>query len=71
MDSINANLAHGPNTRLPAEFYDDKVRSHVDRICVEECFAGYQESTEYRKLGIGGLIGDLTQRMVEHTIGTP
>ncbi|PPJ55223.1 hypothetical protein CBER1_05698 [Cercospora berteroae] len=71
MDSINATLAHGPNTRLPAEFYDDKVRSHVDRICVEEWFAGYQESTEYRKLGIGGLIGDLTQRMVEHTIGTP
>ncbi|USW50037.1 Putative histidine phosphatase superfamily, clade-2, histidine acid phosphatase active [Septoria linicola] len=67
MDSINATLAHGPDTRLPAEFYDETLRANVDRICVEEWFAGYQESTEYRKLGIGGLIGDLTQRMVEHT----
>ena len=71
MDSINATLAHGPDTKLPSEFYDDTVRANIDRICVEEWFAGYQESTEYRKLGIGGLIGDLTQRMVEHTTGVP
>jgi acid phosphatase len=71
MDSINATLAHGPDTKLPNEFYDDTVRAHIDRICVEEWFAGYQESAEYRKLGIGGLIGDLTQRMVEHTTGVP
>jgi acid phosphatase len=38
---------------------------------VEEWFVGYQESSEYRKLGIGGLIGDLTQRMVEHTGNIP
>lgn len=71
MDTINATLGHGPATRLPSEFYDDKVRSHIDRICVEEWFAGYQETNEYRQLGIGGLIGDLTQRMVEHTSGIP
>jgi acid phosphatase len=71
MDSINATLAHGPATKLPSEFYEDEVRSNIDRICVEEWFVGYQESEEYRKLGIGGLIGDLTQRMVESTGGVP
>ncbi|CAK3801989.1 phosphoglycerate mutase [Lecanosticta acicola] len=71
MDTINATLGHGEATRLPAEFYDEKVRQNIDRICVEEWFAGYQESNEYRKLGIGGLVGDLTQRMVEHTSGIP
>ncbi|EMC92295.1 hypothetical protein BAUCODRAFT_284402 [Baudoinia panamericana UAMH 10762] len=65
MDSINATRAHGPATNLPSEFYDPKVLEHVDRICTEEWFVGYQESEEYRKLGIGGLVGDLTQRMVE------
>lgn len=71
MDSINATLAHGLDTKLPAAFYDETVRANIDRICVEEWFAGYQESAEYRKLGIGGLIGDVTQRMVEQTIGVP
>ncbi|KAF7190053.1 putative acid phosphatase SPBC4.06 [Pseudocercospora fuligena] len=71
MDTINATLAHGPATRLPSEFYDETVRANIDRICVEEWFAGYQETNEYRKLGIGGLVGDLTQRMVEHTTGQP
>lgn len=66
MDTINATRAHGPNTRLPNEFYDEKVISNIDRICTEEWFVGYQESNEYRTLGIGGLVGDLTQRMVEH-----
>lgn len=66
MDSINATLAHGPATRLPSEFYDKEVRDTIDKICVEEWFGGYEESLEYRKLGIGGLVGDLTQRMVEH-----
>ncbi|CZT18924.1 related to acid phosphatase [Ramularia collo-cygni] len=66
MDSINATLAHGPATRLPSEFYEQQVRDTIDKICVEEWFGGYEESLEYRKLGIGGLVGDLTQRMVEH-----
>lgn len=66
MDSTNATLAHGKETRLPSEFYDPKVREHVDRICTEEWFIGYQESNEYRKLGIGAAVGDLTQQMVEH-----
>jgi len=31
---------------------------------VEEWFSGYQESREYRALGIGGLMGDVVERMV-------
>lgn len=71
MDTVNATLAHGPATKLPAEFYDAKVRANIDRITTEEWFIGYQESTEYRKLGIGSLVGDLTQRMVEHVNNIP
>lgn len=66
-DTVNATLAHGPDTKLPSEFYDKQFVSNVDRVCTEEWFVGYQESTEYRKLGIGALIGDLVQNMVAST----
>ncbi|KAI1176270.1 histidine acid phosphatase [Nemania sp. FL0916] len=64
MDTINATLAHGPDTRLPKEFYDPKALTIIDKIAVEEWFAGYRESQEYRMLGIGGLLGDVVGRMV-------
>jgi acid phosphatase len=64
MDTINSTLAHGPETRLPKEFYDRKGRAIIDKIGVEEWFSGYQESQEYRALGIGGLMGDVVTRMV-------
>jgi acid phosphatase len=64
MDTINATLAHGPETRLPKEFYDAKSRAIIDKISVEEWFAGYTESIEYRTLGIGALMGDIVSRMV-------
>ncbi|KAK7754198.1 hypothetical protein SLS62_003775 [Diatrype stigma] len=64
MDTVNATLAHGPETRLPREFYDPKAREIVAKIAVEEWFAGYRESREYRMLGIGGLMGDVVGRMV-------
>lgn len=67
MDSINATLAHGPGVRMPAEFYDRKVQINIDDICVEEWFVGYTESNEYRKLGIGALVGDITASMVKAT----
>lgn len=65
MDTTNATLAHSPSTKLPKEFYDEKVISNVDRVCVDEWFAGYTESNEYRKLGIGALVGDVVQNMVK------
>lgn len=64
MDTINSTLAHGPETRLPKEFYDDKGREIIEKIGVEEWFSGYKESREYRLLGIGGLMGDVVERMV-------
>lgn len=63
MDTINATDAHGPRTKLPKEFYDPKARSIIDKMAVEEWYAGYSESTEYRMLGIGALMGDITSRM--------
>ena len=64
MDTVNSTLAHGRDTRLPGEFYEDRVRGIVDRIGVEEWFSGYKESREYRQLGIGSLAGDVVARMV-------
>ena len=64
MDTVNSTLAHGPETRLPPEFYDKKGRDIIEKIGVEEWFSGYQESTEYRALGIGALMGDIVSRMV-------
>lgn len=63
MDTINSTLAHGPETRLPKEFYDRKARDIIEKIGVEEWFSGYKESQEYRSLGIGGLMGDVVTRM--------
>ncbi|PMD36640.1 histidine acid phosphatase-like protein [Hyaloscypha variabilis F] len=64
MDTINSTLAHGPETRLPKEFYDEKGRNIIEKIGVEEWYSGYQESQEYRSLGIGSLMGDVVERMV-------
>lgn len=68
MDTINATDAHGPATKLPSEFYDKKGRAIIDRIAVEEWFAGYSESNEYRRLGIGALMGDVVDRMVSTAV---
>ena len=64
MDTINSTLAHGPSTRLPSEFYDDRGRAIIDKIGVEEWFSGYRESAEYRTVGIGSLVGDIVSCMV-------
>ncbi|KAJ9616434.1 hypothetical protein H2200_000152 [Cladophialophora chaetospira] len=69
MDTINATLAHGPETRLPKDFYDPKARAIIDKIAVEEWFSGYNENREYRMLGIGGLIGDVVERMTSKIEG--
>ena len=64
MDTVNSTLAHGPETRLPASFYDPKARAIIDKIGVEEWFSGFKENNEYRKVGIGALAGDIVARMV-------
>jgi acid phosphatase len=70
MDTINSTLAHGPETRLPKEFYDEKGREIIDKIGVEEWFSGYVENREYRMLGIGALVGNMVERMVATIEGT-
>ncbi|PTB72844.1 phosphoglycerate mutase-like protein [Trichoderma longibrachiatum ATCC 18648] len=64
MDTVNSTLAHGPATRLPRDFYDPKLRQIMEKVSVDEWFAGYGESREYRALGIGALLGDVVARMV-------
>ncbi|KAL8947609.1 MAG: hypothetical protein Q9222_006135 [Ikaeria aurantiellina] len=64
MDTVNSTLAHGPETRLPPAFYDQKGYQIIDRIGCEEWFSGYKESEEYRRLGVGPLVGDIVGRMV-------
>lgn len=78
MDTINASRAHGPDTRLPAEFYDPKALKIIEKIALDEWFSGYNENREYRALGIGALVGDIVERMTakieqpgltEHQVG--
>lgn len=64
MDTINSTRGHGPDTRLPPEFYDQKGIEIIEKIGIEEWFSGYQESEEYRTVGIGGLVGDIVSRMM-------
>ncbi|KAL9056634.1 MAG: hypothetical protein Q9162_002805 [Coniocarpon cinnabarinum] len=66
MDTVNATRSHGNATKLPSEFYDEGVLQRVDKICSEEWYKGYEESREFRRLGSGSLIGDLTARMLWH-----
>lgn len=63
LDTVNATSAHGPQTKLPSEFYDPRVKQVLEKIAVEEWFEGYKDSQEYRTLGIGALLGDVVSRM--------
>lgn len=65
MDSIHATAAHGPQTRLPNEFYEEGVRKAIDRIVVHETFHGYSASRELRMLAVGQLMGDMVANMVD------
>lgn len=64
LDTVNSTLAHGPQTRLPPNFYNAKGLEIMDKIGCEEWFSGYQENQEYRKVGIGPLVGDIVGLML-------
>ena len=66
MDTVNSTLAHGPKTQLPPEFSDPKSLEIIDKVAVEEWFAGYKESREFRETGVGSLVGDIVARMVDN-----
>ncbi|RPB03316.1 phosphoglycerate mutase-like protein [Choiromyces venosus 120613-1] len=67
MDSVNATLAHGEATKLPNEFYEPRVREIMNDINVDEWYRGYNQSSEYRRLGVGSLLGDVKDRMLAST----
>lgn len=69
-DTVNSSLAHGPETRLPKEFYGAKSMDIIDKIIQEEWFGGYDESQEYRSLGIFSFMGDIVYRMVANIEST-
>lgn len=69
MDTVNSTRAHGPSTKLPAEFYDAKLLANMNDMVVDEWFAGYQESQEFRKLGKGQMAGDVVGRMMAAALG--
>lgn len=64
MDTVNSTFAHGPLVKLPKEFYDPKVREIMNRINVDEWFRGYSQSSEYRRLGVGSLLGNMKDRLL-------
>lgn len=67
MDTVNATLVHGSATALPKEFYEEDVRKNMDMIVVDEWFGGYPLSSEYRRLGVGPLLGEVLDRMLATT----
>lgn len=64
MDMIHTTAAHGPETKLPNAFYDPQLLKIAERASHDEYFRGYSVNREYRKLGMGALVGDLVARMV-------
>ena len=64
-DTINATLAASKSgLRLPDVFYDPEAWLIMSRVLMEEKYAGYHENTEYRRLGIGPILGQVVGNMV-------
>ncbi|RAK95869.1 phosphoglycerate mutase-like protein [Aspergillus ibericus CBS 121593] len=64
-DIVSCTSASGsPGIRLPREFHDDGTVQIIEHIAYEEEFGMYQENEEARRLGIGSILGDVVQRMV-------
>ena len=68
MDTNNARRAHG--LALPKEFDDPEVIQAIDAITVQEWFAGFFKNREYRSVGIGSLIGDINENIINHIENT-
>lgn len=61
LDTLVAAKAHG--FKLPNDI-DDGVLSDLEEIVVHEWFYGAMKSEEVRKLGLGRLMGVITDRMI-------
>ncbi|KAE9364108.1 phosphoglycerate mutase-like protein [Stipitochalara longipes BDJ] len=60
-DFVDSSVAH--DRSLPDEFYDDKARQIMNKISMEEWFAMFIESREYRTLAVGTVMGEIHDRM--------
>ncbi|KAJ7637137.1 histidine phosphatase superfamily [Roridomyces roridus] len=60
LDTIRAAVAHG--IKVPPEFEDKAVVDVIEQAVVNEWFAGYK-TQEVRRLGMGPLLADLSQKM--------
>ncbi|KAJ7151139.1 histidine phosphatase superfamily [Mycena filopes] len=60
MDTIRAAIAHG--VKVPSEFEDKTIVDVIEQAVVAEWFAGYK-THEVRRLGMGPLLADLSQKM--------
>ncbi|RPA78662.1 phosphoglycerate mutase-like protein [Ascobolus immersus RN42] len=67
-DHINSTIAHDKSVHLPDEFYDPKVREYIEMMTVDEWFRGYEQSSEYRRLGVGNLLANIKDRMIEDIV---
>lgn len=68
-DSVNSTHVHDDSVKLPKEFYDPEVRRIMNDFNVDEWFRGYHQSNEYRKLGVGSLLGDIKDRTLQAASG--
>ncbi|KAI8332391.1 histidine phosphatase superfamily [Chlamydoabsidia padenii] len=66
-DTVVAAKIHGFD--LPKAF-DDKVIRDLEQIVVHEWFYGHMVSKEVRRLGLGRLMGDISDRMVRRATRT-
>lgn len=65
MYTINATHAHGSRIRHPGEFYDERIRSVINRIVIDENSHGYSVSREMRMLGVGEVLRVMVQGMAD------
>ncbi|OLL26103.1 putative acid phosphatase [Neolecta irregularis DAH-3] len=63
LDTINAALGNG--IPLPSALFDPEVYQILEKSAVSEWFDGYEQSNEYRRLGVGRFLGDIYTRMTD------
>lgn len=68
-DSIKSTSVHGDLVKLPKEFSDPKLQRILNDFIVDEWFRGYTQSAEYRRLGVGSLLGDIRDRSTKISDG--
>ncbi|KAJ6571732.1 histidine phosphatase superfamily [Mycena capillaripes] len=60
LDTVRAAIAHG--VKVPSEFEEKAIVDVIEKAVVNEWFAGYK-TQEVRRLGMGPLLADLSQKM--------